>query len=79
MLKLAVAFAAIAVPLQILAGDLHGLNVARAPAGEAGGDGRRTGTTSAPGKGVPLVLFALPERRRRNATITKSRCRASAA
>ena len=35
MLKMAVAFAAIAVPLQIVVGDMHGLEVAQAPADEA--------------------------------------------
>ncbi len=60
MLKLAVAFAAIAVPLQILAGDLHGLNVGehqpvKLAAMEAHwhDDGKD--------QGVPLVLFALPD------------------
>ncbi len=60
MLKLAVAFAAIAVPLQILAGDLHGLNVLEhqptkvaAMEGHWRDDGRDDG--------VPLVLFALPD------------------
>lgn len=59
MLKLAVAFAAIAVPLQILAGDLHGLNALEhqptkvaAMEGHWRDDGRDDG--------VPLVLFALP-------------------
>lgn len=60
MLRMATLFAAIALPLQIFVGDLHGLNVrehqpvklaameAHWHAGEAG-------------KGVPLVLFALPD------------------
>ncbi len=59
MLKLAVAFAAIAVPLQILAGDLHGLNVreyqpTKLAAIEANWETQR---------GAPLVLFALPDER----------------
>jgi len=56
----AVAFAALAVPLQILAGDLHGLNV---------GEHQPTKLAAieahwrdeAPGAGVPLVLFGLPD------------------
>ena len=57
MLKLAVAFAAIAVPLQIFAGDQHGLNVGehqpvKLAAIEAHWEDH-------PG-GVPLVLFAVP-------------------
>ena len=59
------AFAAIAVPLQIFVGDLHGLNVAQAPAGEARGDGSALGIAAR--AGVPLVLFAVPnEREERN-------------
>jgi len=62
MLVHAMAFAAIAVPLQIVAGDLHGLNVrehqpVKLAAIEAHwhdeGDGR----------GVPLVVFAVPDER----------------
>jgi cytochrome d ubiquinol oxidase subunit I len=59
MLRLAVVFAAIAVPLQIIAGDLHGLNVGehqpvKLAAIEAHWqEGPR-------GAGVPLVLFGLP-------------------
>ena len=57
MLRLAVAFAAIAVPIQIFAGDQHGLNVlehqpVKLAAMEAHWE-------SHPG-GVPLVLFAVP-------------------
>jgi cytochrome d ubiquinol oxidase subunit I len=59
MLVHAMAFAAIAVPLQIVAGDLHGLNV---------GEHQPTKLAAieahwhdeAPGAGVPLVVFALP-------------------
>lgn len=59
MLKLAVAFAAIAVPLQILAGDLHGLNVGKhQPVKLAAMEGHWHEGEA--GKGVPLVLFALP-------------------
>ncbi len=64
MLKLAIAFAAIAVPLQILAGDQHGLNVlehqpVKLAAMEAHWE-------THPG-GVPLVLFAVPnEKAERN-------------
>jgi cytochrome d ubiquinol oxidase subunit I len=60
MLKLSIAFAAIAVPLQILAGDLHGLNVGqyqptKLAAIEAHWHEEPAGT------GTPLVLFALPD------------------
>ena len=60
MLRLAVAFAAIAVPLQILAGDLHGLNVGKyQPTKLAAMEAHwhdEPGDT-----GVPLVLFAVPD------------------
>ena len=57
MLRLAVIFAAIVVPLQIVAGDLHGLNTreyqpAKVAAIEAHWETRR---------GAPLVLFAIPD------------------
>ncbi|MDB6162653.1 MAG: cytochrome ubiquinol oxidase subunit [Xanthomonadaceae bacterium] len=59
MLKLAVAFAAISVPLQIVVGDLHGLEVGRyQPAKLAAIEGHwrdDAGTT-----GMPLVLFGVP-------------------
>jgi cytochrome d ubiquinol oxidase subunit I len=59
MLALAVAFAAIAVPLQVFVGDLHGLNVREhQPTKLAAMEAHwRAGP---PGEGVPLVLFALP-------------------
>ncbi|WP_101927368.1 MULTISPECIES: cytochrome ubiquinol oxidase subunit I [Luteimonas] len=66
MLKLAVAFAAITVPLQILAGDLHGINARehqpmKVAAMEAHWEHKPKG------EGVPLVLFAVPnEREARN-------------
>ena len=66
MLKLAVAFGAIAVPLQVLVGDQHGLNtLAYQPIKVAAMEAHwRAG---APGEGVPLVLFALPnEKQERN-------------
>jgi len=60
MLKHAVVFAAIAVPLQILAGDLHGLNVAEhQPVKLAAIEAHWH--EGAPGEGTPLVLFALPD------------------
>ncbi|KGQ20207.1 Cytochrome bd ubiquinol oxidase, subunit I protein [Lysobacter dokdonensis DS-58] len=64
MLKLAVAFAAIAVPLQIIAGDLHGLNVLKhQPVKLAAMEAH---WETHPG-GVPLVLFAVPnEKAERN-------------
>jgi len=62
MLKLAVAFAAIAVPLQILAGDLHGLNVGKhQPVKLAAIEGHWH--DEEPGKGVPLVVFGLPNQK----------------
>jgi cytochrome d ubiquinol oxidase subunit I len=59
MLLLAVAFAAIAVPLQVFVGDMHGLNAREyQPTKVAAMEAHwRAG---APGEGVPLVLFAIP-------------------
>ncbi|MGH8030846.1 MAG: cytochrome ubiquinol oxidase subunit I [Luteimonas sp.] len=59
MLKLSVLFAAITVPLQIVAGDLHGLNVREyQPMKLAAMEAH---WRSEPGdSGVPLVLFAVP-------------------
>jgi len=60
MLRHAVVFAAIAVPLQIVAGDLHGLNVAEhQPAKLAAIEAHWH--ASEPGEGTPLVLFGLPD------------------
>jgi cytochrome d ubiquinol oxidase subunit I len=60
MLKHAVAFAAIAVPLQILAGDLHGLNVGEhQPVKLAAMEGHWH--DGEPGEGTPLVLFGVPD------------------
>jgi cytochrome d ubiquinol oxidase subunit I len=57
MLKLAVAFAAIAVPLQIIAGDMHGLAVhEHQPAKLAAIEGHWETH-----RGAPLVLFAVPD------------------
>lgn len=57
MLKLAVAFAAIAVPLQIVAGDMHGLAVhEHQPAKLAAIEGHWETH-----RGAPLVLFAVPD------------------
>ncbi|HET9484528.1 MAG TPA: cytochrome ubiquinol oxidase subunit I [Xanthomonadales bacterium] len=59
MLKLSIAFVAIAAPLQILAGDLHGLNVRdHQPAKLAAIEGHWEG-----GRGVPFVVFALPDQK----------------
>ena len=60
MLKLAVVFAAFAVPLQVVVGDLHGLAVAEyQPTKIAAMEGHwRHGE---PGAGVPLVVFAVPD------------------
>lgn len=59
MLKLAVGFAAIAVPLQIVVGDLHGLQVRETqPTKLAAIEGHWES-----GRGVPLILFAWPDER----------------
>ncbi|PPU93903.1 cytochrome ubiquinol oxidase subunit I [Xanthomonas albilineans] len=59
MLKLAVAFAAIALPLQIAAGDAHGLNtLEHQPIKVAAMEAHWH--REAPGQGVPLVVFAVP-------------------
>lgn len=62
MLKLAVVFAALAVPVQIVVGDLHGLDArdhqpVKIAAVEAYWE------RGAAGEGVPLVLFAVPDAR----------------
>ncbi|WP_058833518.1 cytochrome ubiquinol oxidase subunit I [Luteimonas abyssi] len=60
MLRLSVAFAAITVPLQILAGDLHGLNTREhQPTKVAAMEGHWH--HGEPGAGVPLVVFAVPD------------------
>ena len=59
MLKLAIAFAAIAVPLQIVAGDLHGLSDGKyQPVKVAAIEAHWHG--GAAGAGMPLVVFAVP-------------------
>ncbi|MBC7984040.1 MAG: cytochrome ubiquinol oxidase subunit I [Candidatus Obscuribacterales bacterium] len=56
-LKLAIVFGAIAVPLQIIAGDFHGLEVREyQPAKLAAIEGHWE-----TGRGVPLVLWAVPD------------------
>jgi cytochrome d ubiquinol oxidase subunit I len=56
-LKLAIGFAAIAVPLQILAGDLHGLNVREhQPIKVAAMEGHWETQ-----RGAPLILWAVPD------------------
>ena len=60
MLRYATAFAAIAVPLQILAGDLHGLNVGEhQPVKLAAIEAHWH--EGEPGQGTPLVLFGFPD------------------
>jgi cytochrome d ubiquinol oxidase subunit I len=64
MLRLAIVFAAIVVPLQILAGDLHGLNTqehqpVKVAAMEAHWESRT---------GAPLILFAIPDSSRERNT-----------
>jgi cytochrome d ubiquinol oxidase subunit I len=57
MLKLALAFVAIVIPVQILAGDLSGLQLARTqPAKLAAIEALWES-----GRGVPLTLFAIPD------------------
>ena len=58
-MRLSVAFAAVAVPLQVLVGDLHGLNtLEHQPLKVAAMEGHwRHGEA---GAGVPLVAFAVP-------------------
>ena len=59
MLRHAVLFAAIAVPLQIVAGDLHGLNVGEyQPTKLAAMEAHWR--DHAAGEGVPLVVFGIP-------------------
>ncbi len=59
MLKLAVAFGAIAVPLQVLVGDQHGLNTLKhQPTKVAAMEAHWE--EGPPGAGVPLILFAVP-------------------
>ncbi len=66
MLKLAIVFAAIAVPVQIFLGDLHGLNVGKyQPTKLAAMEAHWQ--SEGEGRGVPLVLFAVPnEKAERN-------------
>lgn len=59
MLKLAVVFAAITVPLQIVVGDLHGLNTLKHQPMKIAAMEAHWHAEEA-GKGVPLVVFALP-------------------
>ena len=62
MLRLAVMFAAIAVPAQVMVGDLHGLNVGKhQPTKLAAMEAHWE--QGAKGEGVPLVLFALPNQK----------------
>jgi cytochrome d ubiquinol oxidase subunit I len=57
MLRLAMVFAAIVVPLQIVAGDLHGLNTQEhQPAKVAAMEAHWTSMN-----GAPLILFAVPD------------------
>jgi cytochrome d ubiquinol oxidase subunit I len=59
MLKMAVAFACIAVPLQVVVGDLHGLNTLQhQPLKVAAMEGH---WRAEPGRGQPLVLVAWPD------------------
>jgi cytochrome bd ubiquinol oxidase subunit I len=60
MLRLAIAFAAIAVPLQVIVGDLHGLTVRKyQPVKLAAIEGHWETQ-----RGAPLVLFAWPDQER---------------
>lgn len=57
MLKLALAFVAIVIPLQILVGDLSGLQLAETQPAKLAAIEARWET----GRGVPLTLFAIPD------------------
>lgn len=60
MLRLAVAFGAIAVPLQVLVGDQHGLNtLEHQPIKVAAMEGHWR--SHGEGAGLPLVLFGVPD------------------
>jgi cytochrome d ubiquinol oxidase subunit I len=59
MLRCALAFVAIAAPLQILVGDLHGLNVREHQPAKLAAIEARWET----GRGVPLTLIAWPDER----------------
>jgi len=64
MLRLATIFALIVVPLQILAGDLHGLNtVKHQPLKVAAMEGHWEQLPE--GEGMPLVLWAVPDQEKR--------------
>lgn len=59
MLKLSIGFAVIAVPLQMLVGDMHGLSTLKhQPTKLAAMEGHWE--AGPPGEGVPLVVFAVP-------------------
>ncbi|MEO5565957.1 MAG: cytochrome ubiquinol oxidase subunit I [Luteimonas sp.] len=60
MLRHAVVFAAIAVPLQVFVGDLHGLNVGKHQPVKLAAIEAHWHDAPA-GSGTPLVLFALPD------------------
>ncbi len=61
MLKLAVVFAAISVPLQIFVGDLHGLNVGEhQPTKLAAIEAHWRSEGDSAANGMPLVVFAVP-------------------
>jgi cytochrome d ubiquinol oxidase subunit I len=57
MLKCALVFVAITVPVQVLVGDLHGLNVREYQPAKLAAMEARWDTAS----GVPLTLFAIPD------------------
>ncbi|KAB7771532.1 cytochrome ubiquinol oxidase subunit I [Xanthomonas maliensis] len=60
MLRLAVAFAAIVLPIQIFVGDQHGLNTLQHQPMKVAAMEAHWHNEGA-GKGVPLVVFALPD------------------
>jgi cytochrome bd ubiquinol oxidase subunit I len=55
-LRVGLTLGAVLIPLQILAGDLHGLNTLEHQPAEGGGDGGHLGDE----RGAPLLLFACP-------------------
>ncbi len=62
MFSMAMWMAAIVAPVQILAGDAHGLNtLAHQPAKIAAMEGHYHSFPGGPGGGAPLILFGLPD------------------
>ena len=71
MVRMAVGFAAMLAPLQLLIGDQHGLNTLAAPAGEGRGDGGALGRQLS----RATCVFRLAGREARKRTGMRSRFR----